>query len=240
MPLGKDADAGDYIKDFQKSKAPQFKGKSKEKRRKMAVAAFLKSREEKRQYDWGTDEATAHAKKMTPGQVNEEMMFRVSVDGLPDMIMLGRSPGDVKGQLRKIVKQPSMITSVERMTKAEVKKRYRDMAKDPIDEGNGLWANIHKKRKEGRPMRKPGSKGAPTKQDFDNARATSEGSETWEAGYKRRVVKTTKPEHKAKGYNWRIKGKDRPEISIKLYKEKPSQAEFNKQMKRVAGHEFGG
>jgi hypothetical protein len=67
-----------------------------------------------------------------------------------------------------------------------------------------------------------------------------EGSETWEAGYKRRVVKTTKPEHKEKGHNWRIKGKDRPEISIKLYKEKPSQQEFNKQMKRVAGHEFGG
>ena len=37
-----------------------------------------------------------------------------------------------------------------------------------------------------------------------------------------------------------IKGKDRPEISIKLYKSKPDQAEFNRQMKRVAGHEFGG
>jgi len=65
-------------------------------------------------------------------------------------------------------------------------------------------------------------------------------SETWKAGYKRRVVKTTKPEHKEKGHNWRIKGKERPEISIKLYKEKPSQTQFNKQMKRVAGHEFGG
>lgn len=65
-------------------------------------------------------------------------------------------------------------------------------------------------------------------------------SESWEAGYKRRVVKTTSAEHKAKGYNWRIKGKERPEISIKLYKSKPDQAEFNRQMKRVAGHEFGG
>lgn len=65
-------------------------------------------------------------------------------------------------------------------------------------------------------------------------------AESWEAGYKRRVVKTTSAEHKEKGYNWRIKGKERPEISIKLYKEKPSQQEFNKQMKRVAGHEFGG
>ena len=74
-----------------------------------------------------------------------------------------------------------------------------------------------------------------------NIRQTvKEGSESWEDGYDRRVVKTTKPEHKEKGYNWRIKGKDRPEISIKLYKSKPDFAEFKKQMKRVAGHEFGG
>jgi len=64
--------------------------------------------------------------------------------------------------------------------------------------------------------------------------------ETWEQGYERRVVKTTKPEHKEKGYNWRIKGKERDEISIRLYKNKPSYQEFTKQMKRVAGHEFGG
>ena len=38
-------------------------------------------------------------------------------------------------------------------------------------EGAGLWANIHKKRKEGKPMRKPGSKGAPTKQDFERSRS---------------------------------------------------------------------
>ena len=39
------ADMGDYIDDFQKSDAPQFKGKSKEKRKDMAIAAF-KSKEE--------------------------------------------------------------------------------------------------------------------------------------------------------------------------------------------------
>jgi len=68
----------------------------------------------------------------------------------------------------------------------------------------------------------------------------TEGSETWEDGYERRVVKTTKPEHKEQGYNWRIKGKDKDNLSIKLYKTKPDFAEFEKQMKRVAGHEFGG
>jgi nicotinamide mononucleotide adenylyltransferase len=65
-------------------------------------------------------------------------------------------------------------------------------------------------------------------------------SETWEKGFERRVVRTTKPEHKSKGYEWRIKGKERPEVTIKLYKKKPDFAEFKKQMKRVAGHEFGG
>ena len=64
--------------------------------------------------------------------------------------------------------------------------------------------------------------------------------ESWEDGFERRVVKTTKPEHKEKGYDWRIKGKDRDEVTIKLYKNKPDFAEFKKQMKRVAGHEFGG
>ena len=41
MPLDKTDDMGDWIKDFQKSKAPQFKGKSQEKRRQMAIAAKL-------------------------------------------------------------------------------------------------------------------------------------------------------------------------------------------------------
>jgi len=114
------------------------------------------------------------------------------------------------------------------------------------EKGPGLWANIHNKRKSGKPMRKKGEKGAPTQAAMDRARGENveegEGKykgETWEDGYKRRVVKTTDPEHKEQGYNWRIKGKERNEISIKLYKSKPDFAEYKKQMKRVAGHEFG-
>lgn len=41
MPLDKSDDMGDWIKDFYKSDAPQFKGKSKDKRRQMAIAAKL-------------------------------------------------------------------------------------------------------------------------------------------------------------------------------------------------------
>ena len=39
MPLDPKDGIGSYIKDFRKSKAPQFKGKSKKKRQQMAVAA---------------------------------------------------------------------------------------------------------------------------------------------------------------------------------------------------------
>ena len=48
--LSKGADQGDYIDDFAKSDAPQFKGKSKEKRKDMAIAAF-KSKNESYQID---------------------------------------------------------------------------------------------------------------------------------------------------------------------------------------------
>lgn len=108
------------------------------------------------------------------------------------------------------------------------------------EKGPGLWANIHKKRKSGKPMRKKGEKGAPTAKAMKQASEGSGKKETWEDGYKRRVVQTTSPEHKEKGFNWRIKGKDRDEVTIKLYKSKPDFKEYTKQMKRVAGHEFGG
>ena len=46
MPIDvKSDDMGDVIKDFYKSDAPQFKGKSKKKRRQMAIAAKLSANE---------------------------------------------------------------------------------------------------------------------------------------------------------------------------------------------------
>jgi len=214
MPLKVSDGIGTWIKDFKKSKAPQFKGKNEKERRDMAVAAYLSAKNESQ-------------------EVKEETNFQVTIEGLPMMFIGGMSPGEVKAKLRGIVKQPSMIKSVRRVTDAEVKKKFRLKAQGRDDEEEveeqykydyGTPASV-------RLMKKitPGEKN----------KHTNEGSESWEAGYKRRVVKTSSADHKKKGYNWRIKGKDRPEISIKLYKEKPSQAEFNKQMKRVAGHEFG-
>lgn len=41
-----------------------------------------------------------------------------------------------------------------------------------------LYANIHKKRKSGRKMRKKGDKGAPSAQDFANAAKTAKKMQT--------------------------------------------------------------
>lgn len=68
--------------------------------------------------------------------VVEEVDFKVSVDGLPDMYLKGNSPSEVKTSLRKIVKKPDMIRSVDRVTSAMIKKIFRDKAagKDDVEE----------------------------------------------------------------------------------------------------------
>ena len=48
MPITKKTPVGDVVKDFYKSDAPQFKGKSKKKRREMAVAASLSKKNNKK------------------------------------------------------------------------------------------------------------------------------------------------------------------------------------------------
>lgn len=58
-------------------------------------------------------------------QVKEETNFQVNIEGLPMMFMSGMGPGEIKQKLRKIVKQPSMIQSVKRVTDADVKKTFR-------------------------------------------------------------------------------------------------------------------
>ena len=49
--LGKNADAGDYIDDFKKSDAPQFKGKSDKKKKDMAIAAYLDAKDKKEEVE---------------------------------------------------------------------------------------------------------------------------------------------------------------------------------------------
>ena len=68
--------------------------------------------------------------------LNEESNYKVQIEGLPTMYITGSGPSQVKAGLRKIVKKPDMIRSIERVTKAEVKKAFRLKAMDK-EEDNG-------------------------------------------------------------------------------------------------------
>ena len=280
MPLDPKDGIGSYIKDFKKSKAPQFKGKSDKKRQQMAVAAYLDAKR-------GPQEASLAGNKLKLfGQLNrngskpeldrdkptlaklqkritqkknikktqsafdkhnkddvlskhgfkrpvmdnvKEGSYKVSIAGLPDMYMDDKTPGALLQKLRKIVKQPSMIQDVERTTDAKKKKAFRQKAQGrevteyKYDYGTPESVKLMKKQTPGQ----------------NEATDAPKGPESYEAQYKRRLVKTTDPEHKEKGFKWRIKGKKDSSLTKKLYKTKPGQGEFNKQMKRIAGHEFG-
>ena len=74
------------------------------------------------------------AAKAHKNDLKEEMNFAVSIEGLPTMFMSAASPGMLKQTLRKIVKQPSMIQSVKRVTDAKVKKTFRLKAQGKEEE----------------------------------------------------------------------------------------------------------
>lgn len=167
---------------------------------------------EEYKYEWGTDAARKHAKKMTPGQ-NEN-----------------KDPNeyDQEGEMAK-TKLRTMIDAAQEL---------HDMLDDDENMPEWVQSKITK-----------ATDYIDTARDYCKSKGMSEGTrgstdapkgpESYEAQYKRRLVKTTDPEHKKKGFNWRIKGKKNSSLTKKLYKNKPGQAEFNKQMRRIAGHEFG-
>ncbi len=302
MPLDPKDGIGSYIKDFKKSKAPQFKGKSDKKKRDMAIAAYLDAKrgpqeaklagsslklfgqinrngtkpeldrnEPKNELSMKLKTKAKLArglrgpsKKMMPDMfrttgkrakeidrkakilttvakaddtrkqlikraLRKEGSYKVSIAGLPDMYMDDKTPGALLQKLRKIVKQPSFIQDVERTTDAKKKKAFRqkaqgrEVAEYKYDYGTPESVRLMKKQTPGQ----------------NEGTDAPKGPESYGAQYKRRLVKTTDPEHKEKGFKYRIKGKKDSSLTKKLYKTKPGQAEFNKQMKRIAGHEFG-
>ncbi len=275
MPLNPKDGIGSYIKDFKKSKAPQFKGKSEKKRRDMAIAAYLDAKRgpqeaklagnslklfgqlnrsgtkpelDRNQTIVDPRDLRGRPKKPDPNPETKygikhplhpanlakkkklkEGSYKVSIAGLPDMYMDGKTPGALLQKLRKIVKQPSMIQDVERTTTAKKRKAFRQKAQGrevseyKYDYGTPESVKLMKKQTPGQ----------------NEGTDAPKGPESYEAQYKRRLVKTTDPEHKAKGYKYRIKGKKDSSLTKKLYKTKPGQGEFNKQMRRIAGHEFG-
>jgi len=106
------------------------------------------TREPKGEYD---RKVTGYLKKKynkEEVELGEETTFEVEVEGLPTMYVKAKSPGEVKANLRKIVKQPSMITGVSRVTDAEMKKVFRDKAQGREKDDDDLDEAIKKDKRE--------------------------------------------------------------------------------------------
>ena len=66
----------------------------------------------------------------TPTQIVEQVYFKVSIPDMSTMFMKATSESAVKLDMRKKLK-PDVVkeVTIERVTKAEMRKIYRDMAK---------------------------------------------------------------------------------------------------------------
>lgn len=79
-------------------------------------------------------------KKMAPSQsVQSEATFKVNVEGLPTMYIDGAGAGEIKTSLRKQLKDPKTITSIEKISPSEKKKELRAKVaeEDRVDEISG-------------------------------------------------------------------------------------------------------
>jgi len=209
--LGKDADAGDYIDDFEKSDAPQFKGKSKEKRKDMAVAAFLDKK----------DELKSTKKEEILDEKIAGLVTKAKKSGMPYGILkkvydrgmaaykTGHRPGTTAQQWAF-----ARVNSFTTKSAGTWGKADKDLAKqvrgesveesccdDCADTNEGLWDNIRKKkariaRGSGERMRKKGEKGAPTPDQIQRAKSedlNEWGEVTEKAEYQGKSVELNNP-----------------------------------------------
>ena len=119
--LPKTADAGEYIADFEKSKAPQFKGKSKKKRREMAVAAFM---------------AANKGKKMTKEEITEALV-EILTEGETVKRVVGPSGGSIAQAV-----SPEEEAELKRAG-AKVQPLEEDDWKDPTDESSMAKSQLY-------------------------------------------------------------------------------------------------
>jgi len=73
----------------------------------------------------------------------EEATFKVKVAGLPTIYMDGTSSGSVKASLRKMVKRPDDIETVDRITTTDYKKELRGRIKGDVEEAASTPKDDH-------------------------------------------------------------------------------------------------
>ena len=71
------------------------------------------------------DDPADHAMKAEETITEAEMNYKVSIEGLPDFFVNAKNPGEVKIKMRKMLKKPDMLTQVQRVPDAAMKKHFR-------------------------------------------------------------------------------------------------------------------
>ena len=147
--LGKDADMGDYIDDFQKSDAPQFKGKSKEKRKDMAIAAFKSKNEDFTHYPGQVQTDNLPADGWITGDPPQPIVF----DGSDTKSILDKANKEVEKE-RGVVQKPFVESNMEfyqldekiegLVTKAKKSGMPYGILKKVYDRGMAAWKTGHR------------------------------------------------------------------------------------------------
>jgi len=148
LPAG--ADMGDYIDDFKKSDAPQFKGKSKEKRKDMAIAAFKSKSEDFTHYPGQVDSK----KDQKDGDwVKGDPLEPIEFDGSDTKSILDKANKEVEKE-RKVKVKPFVESNMEfyqldekiegLVTKAEKSGMPYGILKKVYDRGMAAWKTGHR------------------------------------------------------------------------------------------------
>ena len=102
--------------------------------------------------------------------MNKKRMDKLKLPQLVNLTMKVAGKGKMKKE--DAVERAKELADLKAKHKREVEQEKDEIAATK-QTNESLWRNIHNKRKSGKKMRKPGEKGAPTAQDFKNARGES-------------------------------------------------------------------
>ena len=118
-----DMEMGDVIKDFYKSDAPQFKGKSKKKRRQMAIAAKLSANESK------NESLQALARHVKEGVPLPDSLFRYQSEAYFDTFRQAK-------QLREMGSLPELDWESEEMLSTDIGESFE------LENGETVWLDV--------------------------------------------------------------------------------------------------
>ena len=137
--LPANADQGDYIDDFEKSDAPQFKGKSKEKRKDMAIAAYLSKNETKKLPKVPTRADLPDVTKLDPAPA---VIAKLDTTKKTSLKKLSSIKSKAKSDLKKFSEQDEPEEEPDDKEQNVDDLKYEKIEETPVENVDGDWKNV--------------------------------------------------------------------------------------------------